>query len=118
VLFRKRSRRRLVQCPGIDLVAGARVDLGHNRIVAGDETIGVAREALDGLPAHGHVAHIINDRKRAAPLQIGVVMRGIGRQHHRPARGLDLDHLQAVGMAADTVHGDAGRDLAIAAPSA
>ena len=82
--------------------------------MAGNEAVGMAGEAFDRLPAQRHVADIVDDRERAAALQIGVVMRGIGRQHHRPARGLDLDHLQAVGMAADTMHGDAGRDLAVA----
>ena len=47
-------------------------------------------------------------------MQIAVVMRGVRRQHHRPARGLDPHHLQAVGMAADAMHRHAGRDLAIA----
>ena len=41
-------------------------------------------------------------------------MRGVGRQHHRAARGLDPHHLQAVGMAADAMHGHAGRNLAVA----
>ena len=41
-------------------------------------------------------------------------MRRVRRQHHRPARGLDPHHLQAVGMAADAMHGHPGRDLAFA----
>src|ERR1700741_1734122 len=54
-----------MQGKSIDLVAGARVDFGHDRIVAGDEAVGVAREALDGLPASDHVADVVDDRKRA-----------------------------------------------------
>ena len=61
-----------------------------------------------------HVADIVDDRKRAALLQVGVVMRRVRRQHHRPARGLDPHHLQAIGMAADAMHRHARRDLAIA----
>ena len=74
----------------------------------------MAGEPFDDFPALRHVADIVDDRKRAALLQIGVVMRGVGCQHHRPARGFDPHHLQAVGMAADAMHRHARRDLAVA----
>ena len=74
----------------------------------------MAGEPLDDFPTLRHVADIVDDRKRAAALQIGVVMRGIRGQHHRAALGLHPHHLQAVGMAADPMHGHAGGDLAIA----
>ena len=60
-----------------------------------------------------HVADIVDDRKRAPALQIGVVMRGVGGQHDGPARGLDAHDLQAGGMAADAMHGHPRRDLAV-----
>ena len=41
-------------------------------------------------------------------------MRGIRRQHNRPARGFHAHHLQSVGMAADAMHRHPGRDLAVA----
>ena len=41
-------------------------------------------------------------------------MRRVRRQHHRPTRGFHTHHLQAIGMAADTMHRHAGRDLAVA----
>src|SRR3981189_503193 len=50
-LLHKRSRRRQMQRKGIDLVAGARIDLAHDRIVAGDEAIGMAGELFHDLPA-------------------------------------------------------------------
>src|SRR5689334_14925022 len=113
-LFDERPRRRLVQGPRIDLVAGARIDFGDNRIMPGDEAIRMAGETLDGLPSRHHVADVVDDRKRAPAVQIGVVMRGVGGEHHRAALGLDPHHLQAIGMATDPMHGNAGRDLALA----
>ncbi len=98
----------------IHLVAGARIDLGHDRIVPGDAAVGLAGEALDDFPAQAHVADIVDDRKRAAAMHVGVIMRSIRRQHHRSPRGFDPHHLQAVGMAADPMQRDAGRDLAVA----
>src|SRR3954465_10814235 len=41
-LFHERSRRRQMQRERIDLVAGARIDLAHDRIVTGDEAVGMA----------------------------------------------------------------------------
>src|SRR3981081_1083642 len=41
-LLRERTRWLQVQRVGVDLVAGARIDLGHDRIVAGDDAVGVA----------------------------------------------------------------------------
>ena len=78
---------------GIDLVAGARVDLAHDRIMPGNEAIGMAGETLDDLPSARHVADIVDDRKRAPPMQVGIIMRSVRRQHHRAARGLDPHHL-------------------------
>src|ERR1700716_3592717 len=77
-LLRERTRWLQVQRVGVDLVAGARIDLGHDRIVAGDDAVGVAGEALNGIPALEHVAEIIEDRKRAAAMHVGVVMRRVG----------------------------------------
>src|SRR5581483_4650756 len=71
-LLRKRARRRLVQGERVDLVAGARVDLRHDRIVTRDETIGMAGQALDRLPGSDHVADVVDDRKRAAALQVRI----------------------------------------------
>jgi hypothetical protein len=98
----------------IDLVARAWIDFRDERIMAGDEAIRMAGEALNNLPALRHVADIVDDRKRAALVQIGVVMRGVRGQHDRTACGIDPHHLQPIGMAADAMHGHAGRDLAIA----
>ena len=103
-----------MQGEGIDLVAGARIDLAHDWIMAGDEAVGMTGETFDDLPALHHVADIVDDRKRAALVQIGVVVRGVGGQHHRAARGLDPHHLQAVGMAADPMYGHARCDLTVA----
>src|SRR6478735_11548227 len=113
-LLHERTRRCQMQCERIDLVAGARIDLAHDRIVAGNEAIGVAGEPLDDFPTLRHIADVVDDRERAALLQIGVVMRGVRGEHHRPARGLDPHHLQAVGMAADAMHRHTRRDFAVA----
>ena len=103
-----------MQCVRIHLIAGARIDFGHDRIVPGDDTVGIAGQPCRDIPALEHVADIINDRERHAAMHVAVVMRGVRRQHHRAARGLDPHHLQAVGMAADAMHRHAGRDLAVA----
>src|SRR5258708_40195927 len=76
-LFGEGARRGEMQREGIDLVAGARIDFRDDRIVPRDEAIGVAGEALDDLPALRHVPDIVDDRKRAALLQIGVIVRGV-----------------------------------------
>lgn len=41
----------------IDLVAGARIDLADDRVVTGNEAIGMTGQSLDGLPALRHVAY-------------------------------------------------------------
>src|SRR3981189_1498356 len=94
---------------GIGLVAGARIDFGHDRIVPGDDAVGMAGETLRDFPALEHVAEIVDDRKRTAAVHVAVVMRGVRRQHHRTARGLDPHHLQAVGMPADPMQRHARR---------
>jgi hypothetical protein len=103
-----------MQGKGVDLIAGARIDLGDNRIVTGDDAVGMAGEPLDGFPACAHLSDIVDDRKRAAAMHVGVIVRSIRRQHHRAAGGLDPHYLQAVGMAADTMQCHARRDLALA----
>src|SRR5689334_22933488 len=64
-LLHERSRRRQMQRKRIDLVAGARIDLAHDRIVTRDETIGMTGQPLDDFPALRHVADIVDNRKRA-----------------------------------------------------
>src|SRR5215211_1288047 len=88
-LFHKRTRRRQMQRKRIDLVAGARIDFSHDRIMAGNEAIGMAGEPLDNRPALRHVTNIVDDRKRAAFLQVRIVMRGVRGEHHGAPRGLD-----------------------------
>src|SRR5205085_6417589 len=99
--FYERARRRKMQRIGVDLVAGARIDFGHDRVMAGNEAVGMPREPLDDFPARCHVADIVDDRKRAPFLQVRIVMRRVRRQYHGTARGLHPHHLQPVGMAAD-----------------
>src|SRR6266404_5821099 len=112
-LFHERARWLHVQRIGVDLVVGARIDFGHDRIVPGDDAVGMAGKTLDDFPSLEHVAEIIDDRKRTAAMHVGVVMRSVRRQHHRTSRSLDPHHLQAVGMAADAMQRHAGRELAI-----
>src|SRR5664279_4314235 len=71
-LFHERARRRQMQGKRIGLVAGARIDFGDDRIVPGDDAVGMAGEALDRLPADAHLTEIVHDRKRTAPMQIAV----------------------------------------------
>src|SRR6201996_8103687 len=113
-LLHERARRVEMQRKGIDLGVGAWIDLGHDRIMAWDETIGMTGQPLDRFPPRCHVADIVDDRKRAAAVQIGKEMRRIGCQHYRPARGIDAHHLQAVGMSADPMHGHARSHFAVA----
>ena len=89
----------------IDLVAGARIDFGHHRIVAGDEAVRMAGEPLDGAPALRHVPDIVEDGKRTPLVQVGIIVRGVRGQHHRPALRLDPHHLQTIGVTADVVQG-------------
>src|SRR5262249_35821498 len=79
----------------------------------GNETVGMSGKTFDNFPARRHVPDIVHDRERTASMQIGVVMRGIRRQHDRSAFSLDPHHLQAVGMPADAMQRDARRHLAI-----
>src|ERR1700761_7404080 len=64
-LLHEPARRVEMQREGIDLVTGARIDLGHDRIMAWDETIGMTGQPLDGFPPCRHVPDIVDDRKRA-----------------------------------------------------
>ncbi len=103
-----------MQREGVDLVAGARVEFGDQRVVTWNDAIGVPGQPLDGFPPRTHVADIVDDRKRAAAMEIAIEMRRIGRQHNRPPRSRDPHHLQSVGVTADVMHGDAGGDFALA----
>src|SRR5258705_10079469 len=85
-LFHERARWLHMQRIGVDLVAGARIDFGHDRIVPGDDAVGMAGKTLDDFPSLEHVAEIIDDRKRTAAMHVGVVMRSVRRQHHRTSR--------------------------------
>src|SRR6266404_9361367 len=62
-LFHGRARWLHVQRIGVDVVAGARIDFGHDRIVAGDDAVGMAGKPRYHVPALHHVAEIIEDRK-------------------------------------------------------
>src|SRR5216684_9089641 len=99
-LFHERARWLRVQRIGVDLVAGARIDFGHDRIVPGDNAVGMAGKTPNDIPALEHVAEIIENRKRTAAMHVGIIMRSIRRQHHRTARSLDPHHLQTVGVTA------------------
>src|SRR3978361_2217985 len=61
-LFHERARRDQMQREGVDLVAGTRIDLGDDRIVAGNDAVGMAGQALDGFPADAPVADTVDDR--------------------------------------------------------
>src|SRR5947207_1313350 len=54
LLLHERTRRRQMQRKRIYFVAGARIDLAHDWIMAGDEAIGVAGKPLDDIPARRH----------------------------------------------------------------
>lgn len=82
--------------------------------MAGNNAIGMAGKPFDGFPACAHVPDIIKNRKRAAAMEIAVVMRGVRSQHDRASRGRNSHHLQTVGMAANTMDGDTRRDFALA----
>src|ERR1700737_117787 len=62
-LFHERTRWLQVQRIGIDLVAGARIDFGHDRVVPGDDAIGMSGKTLDDFPPLEHVAAFFIDRK-------------------------------------------------------
>jgi hypothetical protein len=53
--------------------------------------------------------------KDAAGVETGIEMRGVGRQHDLAAPRIHAHALQPLRVAADVVHGNAGRDLARAA---
>src|SRR4051812_24606086 len=60
----KGSRWRQMQRVSIDLVAGARIEFGDERVVSGDGAVRMSGEAFDDLPAFHHVAEIVQDRER------------------------------------------------------
>src|SRR5260370_42174481 len=57
-LFHERARWLHVQRERVDLVAGARIYFGDDRIVPGDDTVGMARNTGHDIPALEHVAKI------------------------------------------------------------
>src|SRR3984885_2877838 len=73
-LFCKGTRWRLMQREGVDLVAGARIELCHQRIMPRDDAIGMAGQTLDGFPPRAHNANDIADRTRVAAMEIAVEM--------------------------------------------
>jgi hypothetical protein len=73
-----------MQREGIDLVAGARIEFGDQRVVPGNNAVGMAGEPLDGFLPLTHIANVVDDRERAAAMQIAVEMRRVRRQHDRP----------------------------------
>ena len=72
------------------------------------------RELLQRLVALERVADDVGDREHAALVDVRVEMAGVGREHDVAALGLHPHALQALGVAADLVHGDAGRELVVA----
>lgn len=92
----------------------ARIKLANHRIVSRNDAIGMTSKALDGRPAFSHIADVVNDGKRIAPVDVAIIMRGVRRQHHRSARGLNANHLQAIRVSADVMQRHARRDLVVA----
>lgn len=84
------------------------------RVVAGDNVPGRIGQAVKKVEAFEHLRDIVNDRKRAALFEIVVEMRGVGGQDDPSAARPDAGALQAGGMAAEAVHGEAGREFIIA----
>jgi hypothetical protein len=82
--------------------------------MSGDDRVGRGGEGVHGAIALQHLDHIGHDRKGPVLLEIGIEVRGIRGQHHPAAPRHHPGDLQAAGMPADPVHGDAGRHLALA----
>src|SRR5713226_6743467 len=88
--------------------------IGHQGIVTGHDQPPGAGQPVDGLEGGQHLGQARNDLNWLAGLHVPVEVRGVGREHDRPARRLHRDDLQPGGVTADAIDPDAGRDLAIA----
>ncbi|MNT16323.1 hypothetical protein D3C72_1514190 [compost metagenome] len=67
-----------------------------------DVRLGI-RQGPDARIALQHIAQVEDGGKRIAVGVVAVVVQGVGRQHHPPARGVHAHHLQAGRVAADAV---------------
>ena len=81
--------------------------------MAGNDVVAVAGQIFDD-PERFERVHDIGRRKRILLGEILPVVHRVACQHHGAARGVDAHDLQAAGMAADQMHGDAGRNGAFA----
>ena len=97
--------------PAFETGLGRRVAIEHRGIVPGNDVGGRGREPPERSVALEHLADIVGGRKHAAALDVGIEVGGVGCEHDVAALRLHADRLQALGVAADLVHGDAGRDL-------
>jgi hypothetical protein len=82
--------------------------VGDLRVVARDDELGHARQAIDGLEGGEHFGQARDDLDGLPRLDVVVEVRGVGGEHDRAAAGLDGHDLKARGVAADAVDPDAG----------
>jgi len=93
---------------------GGGIALHHERVMPGDNVRRGIGQAVKELESLKHFRDVVDDGERAALFKIVVEMRGVGSQHHPAAPGPNARALQSGGVAADAMHGEAGRELVIA----
>lgn len=82
--------------------------------MARDDVVARIGEAQKEVKAFEHFGNVVNDRERAALFEVVVEVRGIGCENDPAAAGPDAGALQAGGMPADAMQGEAGSEFIIA----
>ena len=110
-----RAASRDLDDPGLDLLEA----LAHLRVVAGDDQLTAARASSwivsKAASISGRLVMICDG---LAGLDVVIEVRGVGREDHRPPRGVHGHDLQPGGVAAHAVHADAGQHVAVAVEDA
>src|SRR5262249_16536808 len=78
-----------------------RIALQNQGVMPWDDVLMRARELLKRAVSFQHVADIVDDRKRANLLHVGIKMRRIGCENDPSALGPDPHRLEAHRVAAD-----------------
>src|SRR5207253_10795536 len=87
--------------------------LRYLRSVAGDDQLGGSGEPIDRVEGCQHLRQARDDLHGLPGLDVVIEVRGIRREHHGAAPGLDADDLQSGRVAADSVNADTRPHLVV-----
>ena len=76
--------------------------------------VGRTRQHVNPAISFQHFSQVISDRIRQSPLDIGVVVRRIGGQHHGAPACIQPHHLQSHGVPAEMVHAESRGEFLVA----